>query len=104
MVVNFSGTIGGRFPVNSIFKTISNASEFYRIGTIGYSMSLDQSRMDGLELNTKSWTVDSIESNRYDSSYFQSKLFPSGSVIYDNTLIMRDIKHEWISHQPIMSS
>lgn len=38
-----------------------------------------------------------LEVERVHSSFFENEqIFPKGSVIFDNALLMKDIEHEWI--------
>ncbi len=81
---------------SSIFQSLSQASSFFESGSLGYSVTSDANRLDGLMLKTKEWRVEPLEVERVYSSYFadESK-FPKGSIEFDHALIMRNIAHEW---------
>jgi uncharacterized protein YqjF (DUF2071 family) len=80
----------------SQFATLAEASDFFEPGSMGYSVTKEANRLDGLRLATRTWKVEPLEVERAFSSYFsdQSK-FPPGSVIFDCALLMRNIEHEW---------
>jgi len=56
----------------------------------------DPSRLDGVELKTKTWKVEPLAIEELYSSYFSDEQrFPRGSVDFDCALVMRNIAHEW---------
>ena len=86
------------FNENSIFGTLENASDFFENGDLGYSPNKDQ--FDGLRLKTFKWEVQPLEVSNVKSSFFENEeIFPKGSVIFDNALLMTNIEHEWKSEQ-----
>ena len=85
-----------QFDKNSIFETIENVSAFFEKGAIGYSPNKD--KFDGLQLEVYKWAVQPLEVTNVQSSFFEDeKLFPKGSVVFDNALLMTHIEHEWHS-------
>ena len=81
---------------NSIFENLDNASKFFEGGAVGYSPNGD--KYDGLELKTFNWKVEPLNVTAVQSSFFENeKLFPKGSIKFDNALLMTQIKHEWYS-------
>jgi len=81
----------------SVFENLSCASEFFEKGAIGYCPDARNNNFDGLELKTYNWKVSLLEVEEVRSSFFEDEdIFPKGSVKFDNALLMRDIKHEWI--------
>lgn len=83
-------------PSSSGFKSLAEASEFFEPGRIGYSVTRNNDRLDGLELRTARWQVAPLEIEEVRSSFFSDESrFPRGSVVFDHCLIMRDIEHEW---------
>jgi hypothetical protein len=83
-------------PVNSVFKDLNDASCFFQKGSLGYSP--DKNKFDGITLNAYKWEVSPLEVLNAESSFFSDEsLFPKGSVIFDNALLMKNIEHEWIS-------
>lgn len=80
----------------SVFGNLSNASAFFEGGSIGYSPN--GKKFEGLELRTKSWSVEPMEIKSVQSSFFENTdVFPTGSVKFDNALLMTQIEHEWHS-------
>ena len=80
---------------NSVFTNVTVASEFLRKGSIGYSPS--SNGFHGLKLKIKNWHTSSLSVASVESSYFDDKnIFPLGSIIFDNALLMENINHEWI--------
>jgi hypothetical protein len=80
----------------SVFKSVGDASAFFESGSIGYSVTAAQNRLDGVTLRTESWRVTPLAIERARSSYFADPdRFPAGSVSFDCALIMRDTAHEW---------
>lgn len=96
--VRVAGRVGGDFPQSSLFRSLSEASAFFERGSLGYSMTRQAQRLDGLELRTQSWQVEPLQVDDVDSSYFgDPKRFPPGTVEFDCALAMRDLVHEWHS-------
>jgi hypothetical protein len=94
--VDVIGHVAQELPPDSIFRTVSDASSFFEPGALGYSVTADASRLDGIVLKTHSWAVTPLAIEEACSSYFSDEaLFPSGSVRFDCALLMRNIAHEW---------
>jgi Uncharacterized conserved protein (COG2071) len=98
VAVRIAGTITEKLPEGSIFSSLSEASAFFETGSLGYSVTGDSRRLDGLKLETKQWRVEALNVAEVNSSYFANEsMFPKGSVEFDHALIMRNIEHEWHS-------
>lgn len=96
--VSLAGKISDALPDSSIFPSLQAASSFFEPGSLGYSVTSDAHRLDGIELETKEWRVEPLTLERVSSSFFaDQEKFPPGSVQFDHALIMRDIAHEWHS-------
>lgn len=94
--VDVIGHVARDLPADSIFQTVSEASSFFEPGSLGYSVTADAGRLDGIVLKTHSWTVTPLAIEEARSSYFSDEtLFPAGSVAFDCALLMRNIAHEW---------
>lgn len=92
------------FPESSVFASLSEASEFFEAGCVGYSSRPDSCRLDGLLLQVSDWHVSPLVISHARSSYFDDcSIFPQGSIELDHALLMRDIPHEWHA-QPEMVS
>jgi hypothetical protein len=96
VTIRVKGGPATALPGSSCFGSLLEASAFFEGGSLGYSATRDQHRLDGLRLNTLSWRVQALEISEVYSSYFADRArFPDGSVDFDHALIMRDIPHEW---------
>ncbi len=84
------------FNPDSIFRTIENASEFFKRGAVGYSPG--GKKFKGLELKTYNWKVEPLTVSKVQSSFFEDEsVFPKGSIHFDNALLMTKVEHEWHS-------
>ncbi len=98
VTLEIAGSIAQELPAKSVFSSLADASSFFEGGSVGYSVTSDPGRLDGLKLETKEWRVEPLEVKRIYSSYFSDETkFPKGTVEFDHALIMRNIQHEWHS-------
>lgn len=87
---------GLQFNGNSIFKSLDAASSFFEKGDLGYSPN--GRKFEGMHLKTNNWKIRPLKVNKVKSSFFEDELiFPKGSVVFDNALVMTNIPHEWHS-------
>lgn len=94
--VKVSGTVTDRLPTASVFSSLKAASNFFELGSLGYSPTTSEGLYDGLELRCEHWHVDALDVDHIESSFFQDETrFPRGSVTFDCALLMRGIPHEW---------
>ncbi len=94
--VRVVGSTCGRLPLSSCFDSLLEASAFFEGGCLGYSVTGDETRLDGLLLRTLEWRVQALAVTTAYSSYFDDRTrFPSGTAEFDHALVMRDIVHEW---------
>lgn len=102
--VAVEGHLAPELPKSSIFGSVQAASEFFKQGALGYSVTRQPGCFDGLELRTKNWNVQPLAVNRVESSYFGNiSLFPPGSVELDCALLMRGIEHEWHGRESLFA-
>jgi hypothetical protein len=100
--VRVRGRLGGGLPGSSRFSSLAEASAFFEPGSVGYSVTRDVGRLDGLELRTHGWSVEPLQIDDVYSSYFSDDTrFPKGSVEFDCALLMRNLGHEWHSTQDL---
>jgi hypothetical protein len=79
-----------------VFRSLREASEFFREGSVGFSPALTAGHFDGLELRTLDWRMQPLAVEAVESSFFgDPSLFPAGSVEFDSALLMRQVEHEW---------
>lgn len=93
------GHVTDRLAEHSIFDSLEDASRFFEVGSLGFSPSADHNHLDGLELVSKWWKVQSLQVETVESAFFGNTiLFPAGSIEFDSALIMRGIPCRWESH------
>ena len=94
--VRLAGRVTDGLPPASCFADLAEASAFFAAGSLGYSIRQDSARLDGLWLRTRQWKVEALELSHVFASYYQAgEVFAAGKVVYDHTLLMRNIEHEW---------
>jgi len=94
--ISIDAKVTDTFSPLSIFETLENVSGFFEKGSVGYSPN--KSSFEGMKLHTNEWKVKPLEVSHVQSSFFEDEtLFPKGSVVFDNALLMTNIKHEWRS-------
>ncbi|TDC41661.1 DUF2071 domain-containing protein [Micromonospora sp. KC213] len=85
-----------------LFDDVDQASEFFRRGATGFSITPDPSHLDGVELLTQGWRVRPVELASVQSTFFDDPArFPPGSAIPDCGLLMRNLPATWKSLPPI---
>ena len=95
-MISVDAKLAQSLAANSIFKDLQEASAFFKAGATGYSPN--GKRYEGLHLNTYRWDMKPLEVSNVHSSFFEDKkVFPTGSVQFDNALLMTNIEHEWSS-------
>jgi len=98
--IEIDAELSENFDENSIFKTIDRVSAFFENGSIGYSPN--GKNFDGLKLETYKWKVKPLKVSNVKSSFFSDKkIFPEGSIKFDNAILMENIEHEWKSQKTI---
>lgn len=98
--VNLTGKIVASLPSTSIFSSLDEASKFFEPGSLGYSVTREADRLDGILLKTKEWRVEAFELDSVESSFYNDEaIFPKGSIEFDHALLMRNIEHEWHAAQ-----
>jgi len=96
MQLDIKARLASGLPETSVFQTLGEASDFFEAGSLGYSATGHPTEYDGLELRSFNWRVEPLAVETVVSSFFDDqKLFPTGSIRFDNALLMRDIAHEW---------
>jgi uncharacterized protein YqjF (DUF2071 family) len=84
------------FPATSCFRSLEESSAFFEPGSVGFSVTRDCCRLDGIRLETHHWKVRNLTVDKVESSFFDDTVaFPPGSAVFDHALIMRDILHDW---------
>ncbi len=70
VAVEIRGRVAAELPAASGFGTLAEASKFFEPGSLGYSVTGDAARLDGLTLKTKTWKVEALDVEHVFSSYF----------------------------------
>jgi uncharacterized protein DUF2071 len=96
VAVRVVGDDAEALPTSSCFSSLVEASAFFEGGSLGYSVTRDGERLDGLLLRTMNWRIRALSVTEVHSSFFADRQrFPEGSIEFDHALVMRDILHEW---------
>ncbi len=89
----------------TVFGSLTEASDFFQRGALGYSVTARPGEFDGLELRSTTWHVTPVAIEKVESSFFENRsLFPPGSVRFDCALLMRGIDHEWHGRESLCSN
>lgn len=100
--VGFAGRAATTWPGGSVFKSLAEASEFFELGSMGWSATRSGKRVERVELETDAWQVQAYETHNAHSTWLTDPaLFAPGSVEFDCALVMRDIPHQWRAHKPM---
>src|SRR5712691_3459344 len=79
------GHVSDHLAEGSIFESLDEASRFFEVGSLGFSPSADPKSLDGLELVSKWWQVESFQVETVESAFFgNTRLFPAGSIEFDS--------------------
>jgi Uncharacterized conserved protein (COG2071) len=96
MSIQLTGRESDSFPESSCFRSLAESSDYFEPGSVGYSVTSDCCRLDGIRLQTEGWQVRPLEVDHVETSFFADQtVFPKGSVSFDHALIMRNVLHEW---------
>jgi len=96
MSVQLRAHEGDSLPASSCFQSLTESSRYFEGGSVGYSVTRDCCRLDGIRLQTDDWHVRPLAVEHVESSFFgDGSVFPVGSVTFDHALIMRDVGHRW---------
>ena len=94
-----------QLPASSCFQSLAESSAFFEGGCVGYSVTREPARLDGLLLRTLDWRVRALAVQRVQSSFFDDQTrFPAGTIEFDHGLIMRDVRHEWHQAEDLHSA
>ena len=94
--VRFEASYRTEWHSQSVFSGLDDAAEFFRRGDCGFSCSLREGKLDGLQLKTLRWEMSPLHVNELHSAFFQSgERFPVKAAQFDCALLMRGIPHEW---------
>ena len=96
MAVQLRARESDSLPESSCFGSLAESSTYFEGGSVGYSVTRDCCRLDGIRLETDGWKVRPLAVEHIESSFFADvSAFPAGSAIFDHALVMRDLSHQW---------
>jgi hypothetical protein len=96
MSVKLLGTEADAWPESSCFDSLAESSNYFEGGSVGYSVTRDCCRLDGIRLQIDGWQVRPLAIEHVESSFFADQsVFPPGTITFDHALIMRDLRHQW---------
>lgn len=96
MGVQLRGHETDALPESSCFASLAESSAYFEGGSVGYSVTRNCGRLDGIRLQTDGWQVRPLAVEHVESSFFANEsAFPVGSVTFDHALVMRNISHQW---------
>ncbi len=94
-------TEAAALPPSSCFASLEDSSAFFRRGCVGYSVTHDANRLDGLKLSTHEWQARPLDVRDVHSGFFADETrFPKGSIEFDHGLVMRNLRHDWLALRP----
>lgn len=83
---------------SGLFASVEEASAFFHEGCVAYSPNPRHQAIDGVQLDSTAWIGSPMEVMRLHSSVLSdTHLFPTGSLVYDSALIVRDVRATWRS-------
>jgi hypothetical protein len=94
--------VADRLSNSVLFGDVDQASEFFRLGSVGYSSGRTAHQFEGLELTTSAWRIDPCVVDRAASSFYDDRsVFPTGSIELDSALVMRKVEVRWTGLVPL---
>lgn len=80
----------------ALFKSVAEASAFFEAGALGYSPAREPGKVEGFRLETRDWRIEPFHIDSVHASFYEDdRFFPSGSVVFDHALIMRNVVADW---------
>jgi len=93
---HLQATLSESWNEESVFGSLTEASEFFKRGNNGFSPGTNQ--LDGMCLTTRNWQVRSLNVHSVRSTFYDdTTLFPKGNIELDDALLMTNLEHEWQS-------
>lgn len=98
LIMSISAEVVSELPEGSVFESTEEVSNFFKTGNIGWSSREQSNQFDAIELTTVEWRMEPLKVKESFSAYFSNtSMFPKGSVEFDSAMIMRNLKHSWVS-------
>lgn len=100
LIMSISADVVAELPEGSVFSSTEEVSDFFKTGNLGWSSREKSHQFDAIELQTTEWNMEPLEVKESYSAYFSdTSKFPKGSVEFDSAMIMRNLKHSWVSRE-----
>ncbi|WP_372966759.1 DUF2071 domain-containing protein [Microbacterium sp.] len=80
--------VGGEWS-SGFFPSVQEASDFYRSGSVGWSLGRDERRAEAVTLTAEGWNVEGARVHGLRSSFFEA--LPEGAAVFDSVVVMRDL-------------
>ncbi len=98
LIMSISAEVVSKLPEGSVFESTEEVSDFFKTGNIGWSSKEGSDEFDAIELKAVEWSMEPLKVRESYSAYFSdTSKFPEGSVEFDSAMIMRGLKHSWVS-------
>lgn len=102
--IDFRATVAENVQKGSVFNSVSELSDFFRLGKVGYSPQSRTGILDGVRLETDTWDGVPLAIERFESGFFADRnRFPEGSIELDSAYLMRGINHYWYREPSVQS-
>ncbi len=90
---------------SELFASTDEASQLLRRAALDYSLRRKGGRLDGVEVRTDTWRIESTRIKYARSSYFDDPtVFPAGTAAVDSAFVTHDIAADWRAAPPPVSS
>ena len=70
VTLDLEGRTAAGLPSDSIFKSLEDSSNFFEGGSVGYSVTAENDRLDGLKLETNDWHVEPLDDPKPGVEFF----------------------------------
>lgn len=94
--VFFEASYATGWDKTSLFQTFDEACQFFKRGDCGFSCSLHEGELEGMQLRTLKWEMAPLQVTKVKAKFYEKlRLDGPGNIEFDCGLIMRGIPHEW---------
>ena len=99
------GVAASELPASSVFRSVAEASEFFRRGSLGYSATATPGLFDGLELRTFDWRGPAAGDHGGGVQLLRGPGNVPGRLGgVGLRLLMRGVEHEWHGRAPLLAA
>jgi hypothetical protein len=94
--VDAAVAISRQLTGSELFASTADASDFFRSSPAGFSPNRRTAQLDGVELQTRAWSIEAAKIHHVSSSMYDDReRFPAGAIHRDSALVMRNVPVEW---------